>query len=100
MATLYITEVSALGYDMTLGTVPAPRVPALAEQAVPITGASVQSNPFNVSTSIILVNTDSACSLAFGPNPLAQITAHRLGANETRFYSVIPGQCLAVIANM
>ena len=99
MATLYITEINALGYDSVLGAIPAPRVPPVAEQAISIGVASEQSNEFNQNTNIVMVNTDTACSLAFGPDPVSNTTAHRMGANETRFYSVIPGQRLAVIAN-
>lgn len=94
MATLYITEFAV----MSLAAM-APQTPPVAEQDVAIGGSSVASNPFNASTRFIMVNCDAACSLAFGSAPVAVTTAHRMAANETRFYGVQPGQEVAVIAN-
>ena len=105
MAVLYITEfsngtVAPLLGDVTLDyPIPAPMTPPVAEQNVPFTGTSVQSDPFNDATTFIMVNTDAACSLAFGADPTAVVTAQRLAANETRFYGVTPGELVAVIAN-
>lgn len=99
MATLYITEVTILPRDIQQQTIPAPYMPPIAEQTVAISGASTQSAAFNTNTRFILVNCDATCSLAFGPNPSAVLTAHRMPANETRFYGVNPGDKIAVISN-
>ena len=98
MATLYITEFTGLG---SIGTT-APQVPPTppaAEQHVTIGSSSTQSAAFGGTTHMVMVNTDAACSLAFGANPTAVATAHRMAANETRFYAVYPGELLAVITN-
>ena len=98
MATLYITELRNVGYDGTSSPVMAPTVPGVVEQAVAIGGVSAQSAAFDGQTRFVLVNTDTACCLAFGDNPTALTTRHRLAANETRFYSVTAGSKVAVIA--
>ncbi len=99
MATLYITEIANLVFDNRSNAVAAPAMPPVAEQAVAITGGSVQSAAFQTLTRFVMVSTDSICSLAWGANPTAVTTAQRMAANETRFYGVIPGQKLAAIAN-
>jgi hypothetical protein len=104
MATLYITEFSSLSVDSFRNQVVAPSVPPVTEQSISITGSSSMSNTFNNATRFIMVNCDSACSLGFagdGDEPVAVTTAHRLAANETRFYGVLGrGASLAVIANV
>lgn len=99
MATLYITEVSQLGLDYFGKELPVAKMPPLAEQEIGIGGASQQSAAFGPTTHFVLVHTDSICSLAFGSNPAAVTTAHRMPANETRFYGVNPGDRIAVISN-
>lgn len=99
MATLYITELSGLSFDPHGNDVMAPAMPPLVEQTLGISGSSQVSNPFSPSTRYVMLNCDSVCSLAWGTNPTAAVTAQRMGANETRFYGVIPGQQVAVIAN-
>lgn len=96
MATLYITEFSKFAHDFSGGTVPAPLMPGIAEQAITITGTSAQSAAFSATTTNILVHTDTACFLAFGANPTAVNTAHGVGAGETRFYGVAAGSKIAV----
>lgn len=98
MSTLYITELLHLGYDGNTTSVMAPDVRTLvAEQSIGITGASGQSAAFGITTRYIMVNTDVACCLAFGSNPNAVNSQHRMGANETRFYTVPSGYKLAVV---
>ena len=101
MATIYITEYKNLGYvGGGLGQLAqAPVEPAIADQSITITGASAQSSAFNASTTLIRVHTDATCSIKIGINPTAVTTAHRMAANETDYYAVIPGQLLAVITN-
>ena len=99
MSTLYITEYHDIPATKNGFALPAGEEPNVAEQSVAITGSSVQSNPFNPATSFVMVSTDSTCSLAFGTNPTASTNYHRMAANETRFYGVMSGMCVAVIAN-
>ena len=104
MSTLYITEfadatMAGLISPSPLFPIPAPMTPPVAEQNVTIGMSSTQSAAFNAETTFIMVNCDAACSLAFGADPTAVATAQRMGANETRFYGVVPGQKLAVITN-
>jgi|SRR6267154_2354170 len=99
MATLYITELKSIIFAGNQAVLAPASNTITAEQDVAIGGSSVQSAAFAATTNFVMVNCDSACSLAWGANPTAVTTAHRLGANETRFYGVIPGQKLAVIAN-
>jgi hypothetical protein len=99
MATLYITEYNDTPATKNGIVIPSGAEPNVTEQAVAITGASLQSAQFNARTSFIMVNTDTTCSLAFGDSPTAVTTAHRMSANETRFYGVSSGQRLAVILN-
>lgn len=103
MATLYITEYDKLPILDSSGSIPqAPVEPAIAEQHISITGSSAASAAFNVKTKFVMLNTDSACSLAWaiaGGSPTAAATAQRMGANETRFYGVPYNGKLAVISN-
>ena len=98
MATLYINEyqttaaISGLSIMVVSGE-------ALARQNVEITGSSEQSGAFNAGTHMIMVSTDSACSITIGNNPTADPSFERLAANETRFYQVNPNQKIAVISN-
>ena len=85
MSTLYVTEYARLMFDVAGAAVAAPYAPAVAEQNVPIGASSAQSSPFSGGTKFVQVHTDSICSIAIGPNPTAVTTAHRMGANETRF---------------
>ena len=73
----------------------------MADYSIPITGASTQiPQAFTNGTQVIQVATDSPCSIAYGVNPTAVTTAHRMAANETRFYIAAPGNFLAVISNV
>ena len=100
MSTLFVTELISLGFDPHGGAVLAPQVPAAKDQVVAIGGASAVSAPFGAGTKFVMINTDTACCLAFGTAPVALTTAHRMGANETRFYSTRPGDSVAVIASV
>jgi hypothetical protein len=99
MAYIYINEYNATG---AIGTLPitAPPGRALARQQVAISGTSTPSAAFNAFTNMIMVSTDSICSITIGPpTPVAVMTYERMAANETRFYVVVPGDELAVISN-
>jgi hypothetical protein len=98
MATLYISEYADLPFFAgTIGAVT--KEPALAEQVVNIGGGNTQSQPFSGSTKIIRVHVDSTCSIAIGTNPVATTSVKRLAANQTEYFSVLPGNLLGVITN-
>src|SRR5437868_3349 len=102
MATLYVTECTQLGQDKYGNEIAAPLVGSAAsvtEQTVAIGGSSAASAAFGSRTRFIIVHTDAICSIAFGVSPVAAASAHRLAANETRFYGVNPGDAIAVITN-
>jgi hypothetical protein len=100
MAFLYITEFSDIAATGGGSELVAPHMNSItANQRIDIGGASVQSAAFQPSTRGILINCDTACSIAGGPDPVAVVTEHRMAANETRFYGVQGGLKLAVIEN-
>lgn len=100
MATLYITEFAAGGPDGRGIDQPAMRVPEVTTQVETITASSTQTNALQPSTTVIRLNTDVACHVAFGANPTATTSSLRLGPNATEYFSVQAGQSLklAVIA--
>lgn len=107
MAYLYISEYAFMPYDQKGNLVVCPTEPALVDQpAIVITGTSAQSLLFNINTKFVIVSCDTACSIQFGTDPVANTSLKRLAANETRFYGIdrdnyTPGSLmLAVIANV
>jgi len=105
MATVYVVEYAQLGREVYGGPgtlIQAPLEPALATQTVAIGSSSTQcANTFNEQTTLVLVSTDAICSIAFGTNPNAKNTNHRMAANAAQFFSVPPGKQfkIAVITN-
>lgn len=98
MATLYISEFPG---PSTVGTMDsaAPAQPSLADQAIAIGASSVASNAFSAETRLVMLSSDSACSVIFGGAPVATVVNLRIPANVPMMFTVIPGQKLAVIAN-
>ncbi len=96
MANVYVTEYAALARDGFNFHIAAGLEPAIAEQKVTFT-TTTQSNAFNEQTRFVMVHVDAICHVAFGDNPTATTGAHRLAANETRFYGVRPGQKIAFV---
>jgi len=98
MAVLYINEFSVTGgrsnFDIQ-GALVAPIV----SQTVAITAGSVASAAFNTNTNFVRVNTDAVCSVAFGSAPTATAAKMRLAQNQTEYFSVNPGDKVAVITN-
>ncbi len=94
MATLYITE-----YTGTQN-LPIAETPAIAQQNLTISGASNSCQPFNSNTAYIRVHTDAICSLQIGGlAPVATTASPRMPADATEYFSVRPGDKLAVITN-
>jgi hypothetical protein len=96
MATLYVTEYQ--GVRRTDGNAQAP-FNFKANQSVAIGGSSTQSAAFNAGTYLIRVHADAICSIAIGASPTAAATGHRMSADQTEYYTVDPGQKIAVITN-
>ena len=101
MATVYITEFSRQGRDLSGYRMVVAEDPAVANQTVAIGAGSVQSNAFNVATTLIRVATDAICSIEIGANPTASTTTRRLAANTAEYFAVQAGSALklAVITN-
>ena len=105
MPTVYISELANLTTPGSFGTpVQAPFVGngTVAEQsfAISVTSSMSSTAGWNASTRFIMVNTDTACFLKFGGTTAsltATTSAHRMAANETRFYGVNPGGVVAVV---
>lgn len=100
MAVLFVTELQEMGWAGKFSNqlLHAPYMPPVAEQNIAIGASSTQSAAFNTNTRYVMLNTDTACCLAWGDSPTAVVTAQRMAANETRFVAVRSGQKLAVIA--
>lgn len=98
-ATLYISEfASPVGQVGSVQANVYPQ-PAITDQTVAITGASVQSAAFNASTHAIQVECDSDCSISIGTNPTATTTNYLMGDGIPYQFVVVPGQKIAVISN-
>jgi hypothetical protein len=102
LAVLYITEFKTLTTPVTFGTpVQCPYAGyALTEKTIALTTASTTCSTFSAQCRFIMVNTDTASFLAFSGDataPTATVSAHRMGANETRFYGVQAGGCMAAV---
>ena len=108
MAKLYISEFANIVAQQ--GTTKAESLaaqPAITDQTVSIGAGSLQSNPFNAKTNMILVTSDSVCSIVIGAaslnsgaGPTATASNLRIPANVAPIaFAVVPGQILAVITN-
>jgi len=73
---------------------------ALADQTVAVGGASVQSAAFNSKTHAVMLVCDTGCSIAIGGNPTATTSNYLLFKGAPMKFGVIPGQKIAVIANL
>lgn len=94
MAVLYINE-----FNRMSNFVNGLQTPPVAEQHVAIGGTSTQSAAFDKNTYGVEVVSDVDCSIAFGADPTAAVTAFYLPAKTVRTYGVVPGQKVAVISN-
>jgi hypothetical protein len=77
-----------------------PVVPAALTVQTPITasGTSQQSAAFNVSTNMIAVQSDEAVHVARAANPTATTSNYKITAGSTQFFTVTPGEKVAIIA--
>lgn len=107
MATLYIREYKGISETQnTTGIGPAwlptqgPGEPGNDQPALNINPSTTPSQPFGPTTRLVRLHTDAVCSVAFGPPGTTVTTSNaRMAANQTEYFSVIPGHIVAVIAN-
>lgn len=99
MANLYITEFGGLQADPYSPGMPCPVLPSLANQAIAIGGASLQSAAVGPMTRLVRVLADSNCFMASGTNPTAT-TQTPLVAGVPEYFQIPAGQSykLAVVA--
>lgn len=103
MAVLYITEFKTITTPLSFasGPVQCPYAGyALTEKTIALTASSTSCSTFSAECRFIMVNTDTTSFLAFSPNstaPTATTSGHRMAANETRFYGIQPGGCMAAL---
>jgi hypothetical protein len=97
-ATLYVTEfIGATTSSPVLYQ--AAKAPAVANQTVAIGGSSTQSSAFGSTTGLVRVHVDAiACVVVGGTNPTATTSLMRMTAGQTEYFTVVPGDKLAVIA--
>lgn len=100
MATLYITEFASTAIAQGQ-QIAAALIPVLVNQTVAIAGASAQSAALNAGTTLVRLNTDTACSILVGANPTATTSVMRMSAGATEYFVVQPNSALkiAVISN-
>ena len=98
MATLYITEFSQQGADTSAHTVPAGLVPEVAVQALSISSSSAASSPFNARTTIVRLQSDTACWVTFATSPTATTSKTPLAANVPEYFCVLGGDSIKVAA--
>lgn len=105
MASLYVEEYGQMGAAFNavgpaLSAVQSPQEPAITGQKLTISASSTAGAPFSPATVLIRVETDAICSIMIGPNPVAVPTRKRMAANQTEYFSVRPGDTIAVITNV
>ncbi|TPN11710.1 hypothetical protein [Mesorhizobium sp. B2-1-2] len=98
MADFYITEYAKLGTDANGKFVLAGFEPNVAEQQISNPATSTQSAALNPLTCFVMIHATAVGHILFGANPTAVITKGRIGAGETRFYGVQPGQSIKIAA--
>lgn len=90
MAILYIAEFNFIGGGGN-HPVSGVQMPPIAQQQVVIGAGSLQSTALNVNTTLVRINCDVPCLIAFGTNPNAVGSQIRLAGNQTEYFSVPPG---------
>jgi hypothetical protein len=97
MAIVDISEYKELARDNAGTLIAAGKEPSTVNQQVPVTGASLQSQPLLDTTRFVRVHTDTACRVEFGGSPVASASSKRMAAGQTEFFGVTPGMRVAVI---
>ncbi len=94
MAEVHITEYQGIGQD-PMGNQVQVAHGERARQVVSFSATSQQSAPFW--GHYVRLFSDRPCRIAFGLNPVADATSTPLAAEAPEFFSVTPGQRVAVI---
>lgn len=68
-----------------------------AQTPLTATGTSQASAPFNESSTLICVQSDETIHVARGANPTATVSNYKIRAGSEQFFSVKPGERLAII---
>ena len=101
MAKAYITEFVGPGVAHG-GVVPVANAGSWRENGnspMGITAATTSSVAFGTNTQLVRVNVDSTCSINIGVTVTATVNNARMSQGQTEYFTVVPGQVLAVIAN-
>ncbi len=96
MPTLFITEFSQQGADLSAHTVPCALVPEVAVQALTISNASAPSAAFNAATTIVRLQTDTACWVTFGTTPVATASKTPLAVGTPEYFAVLGNNSIKV----
>lgn len=99
MGSVYVTEYAELGIGKNGQVVQAGVEPALTTQKLTSSGTSLASSAFNAKTRFVRVHTDAIISILFGSSPTATTSTARMGAGQTEYFAVNPGDKIAVITN-
>lgn len=101
MAKLYLSEYSSQGLaeSWAVFRIEVAQEPSQVDQVLTFTSDETKSTAFLPTTKFIRIHTDTACSIAVGPNPTATVNNKRLAANSTEYFGVMPGNKLSVISN-
>ena len=97
MAILDVTEYASLSLDAQGRQVLVGKEPSRVNQQVAIGGGSTQSSAFSDTTRFVRLHADAACRIAIGQNPTASGASMRMGANQTEYLGVNPGDKIAAI---
>ena len=92
MATLYVSEHTAVGGRLAGAYAQALIEPPLAEQTVAIGGTSAQSAAFQARTSLVRLHSDVTCHVAFGADPTATTSLKRMVAGQTEAFAIPKGE--------
>ena len=94
MATLHVTEFTAMPIDANGNVLQIGKMPEKTTQVVTYT-TSTQSAAFSSETRFIRVIASAAAHLAFGANPTATATSAWVPASTAEFFAVVPAQKVA-----
>jgi hypothetical protein len=101
MAKAYITEYVGPGVAHG-GVIPVANAGSWRENAsspLAITSGTTSSVAFGTNTQLVRVNVDATCSINIGVTVTATANNARMSQGQTEYFTVVPGQVLAVIVN-
>lgn len=98
MARLFIREYSTFTVDANSGQAVG-KEPGFDQAPVTIGAGSAPSAPFQPSTKLVRLHTDSICSVCFG-GIAATTNVGRMATNQTEYFGVNAGDVVSVISNV